>query len=97
MIYNYSFSAGVTLRGRRGVQMMNSEEKLELERRMKNPIAPGYRYSEDYYRKYHASDPEINRLIAEGHQILNPIFDRIIPLTDPIPAVSRLVQRTAPE
>ena len=73
MIYNYSFSAGVTLRGRRGVQMMNSEEKLELERRMKNPIAPGYRYSEDYYRKYHASDPEINRLIAEGHQILDSL------------------------
>ena len=66
MVYNYSFSGGVTLRGRRGVDMMNSKEKLELERRLENTATPGYRYSEDYYRKYHANDPNLESLIARG-------------------------------
>ena len=38
MVYSYSFSGGVTLRGRRGVDMMNSKEKLELERRLENTM-----------------------------------------------------------
>lgn len=59
MVYNYSFSGGVTFRGRRGVDMMDSREKLELERRLENTATPGYRYSEDYYRKYHANDPNL--------------------------------------
>ena len=71
MVYNYSFSGGVTLRGRRGVDMMNSKEKLELERRLENTATPGYRYSEDYYRKYHANDPNLESLIARGQQVLD--------------------------
>ena len=73
MVYNYSFSGGVTLRGRRGIDMMNSKEKLELERRLENTATPGYRYSEDYYRKYHANDPNLESLIARGQQVLDSL------------------------
>ena len=62
----YDFNGGVTFRGRRGVQMMETDEKLELERLLKNTEAPGYRYSEDYYLKYHSKDPNLSQLIAEG-------------------------------
>ncbi len=67
----YDFNGGVTFRGRRGVHMMDTEEKLELERRLKNPEAPGYRYSEDYYRRYYGSDPKLNEMIVQGQQILD--------------------------
>ena len=67
----YDFNGGVTFRGRRGVQMMETDEKLELERRLKNTEAPGYRYSEDYYRRYYAKDPNLDQMIAEGQAILD--------------------------
>ncbi len=63
---SYSMNMGITARGRRGIKMMNSAEKLELERLMQNPEAPGYLYSEDYYRKYYASSPNLNQMIAAG-------------------------------
>ena len=69
----YDFNGGVTFRGRRGVQMMETDEKLELERLLKNTEAPGYRYSEDYYLRYHANDPNLNQLIAEGKAILDEL------------------------
>lgn len=64
---NYSTNVGITTRGRRGIRMMDSAEKLELERRLQNPETPGYRYSEDYYRKYYANDPDLATYIAEGN------------------------------
>ena len=67
----YDFNGGVTFRGRRGVQMMETDEKLELERRLKNAEAPGYRYSEDYYRRYFAKDPNLDQMIAEGKAVLD--------------------------
>lgn len=70
---NYDFSMGITTRGRRGVKMMNTDEKLELERRMRNIETPGYRYSEDYYRKYHASDPNLDKEIARGKMYLDSL------------------------
>ena len=69
----YDFNGGVTFRGRRGVQMMETDEKLELERRLKNVEAPGYRYSEDYYRRYFANDPDLDKMIAEGKAILDKL------------------------
>ena len=69
----YDFNGGVTFRGRRGVHMMGTDEKLELERRLKNPEAPGYRFSEDYFRKYHSSDPDIDQMIAEGQAVLDEL------------------------
>jgi TonB-linked SusC/RagA family outer membrane protein len=67
----YDFNSGITFRGRRGVQMMETDEKLELERRLKNVEAPGYRYSEDYYRRYFSKDPNLDQMIAEGKAILD--------------------------
>lgn len=70
---NYDFSIGVTLRGRRGVEMMQSDEKLELERLLQNPSTPGYRYSADYYRKYYPNDPGLDNMIAQGARVLDSL------------------------
>lgn len=70
---NYDFSIGITLRGRRGVEMMQSDEKLELERLLQNPSTPGYRYSADYYRKYYPNDPSLTEMIAEGARVLDSL------------------------
>lgn len=84
---NYSFNMGITTRGRRGVEMMGTAEKLELERRLQNPIAPGYRYSEDYYRRYYAASPRLDQLIQEGRHVLDSLrgietdwFDELVRL-----------------
>ena len=66
----YGMDFGLTARGRRGVKMMDSAEKLELERLLQNPAAPGYRFSRDYYDKYNATDPNKEQLIAEGERKL---------------------------
>lgn len=85
---NYSFNMGITTRGRRGVEMMDTDEKLELERLLQNASTPGYRYSEDYYRKYYAADPNLNQMIAEGQSVLDSLrnihtdwFDELIHLS----------------
>ena len=69
----YAVHMGITARGRRGIEMMDTEEKLELERRLRNPAAPGYGYSEEYYRKYHAASPDLERLIASGKSVLDSL------------------------
>lgn len=65
-IVSYSTNIGITTRGRRGIKMMDSAEKLELERLLRNPETPGYRYSADYYNRYYANDPNLEQYIAEG-------------------------------
>lgn len=70
---NYSANVGVTTRGRRGIRMMDSAEKLELERLLQNPETPGYRYSADYYNKYYANDPQLPQLIATGQAKLDSL------------------------
>ena len=70
---SYSLDMGVTTRGRRGIRMMDSAEKLELERLLQNPETPGYRYSADFYRKYHAGDPNLEQLIAHGQSKLDSL------------------------
>ncbi|MDO4770792.1 SusC/RagA family TonB-linked outer membrane protein [Porphyromonas sp.] len=84
---NYSFNMGITTRGRRGIEMMDTEEKLELERRLQNPAAPGYRYSEDYFRRYHGTSPDLDKMILEGRAVLDSLrgihtdwFDELIRL-----------------
>jgi TonB-linked SusC/RagA family outer membrane protein len=70
---NYSTNVGMTMRGRRGIRMMNSAEKLELERLLQNPETPGYRYSADYYNKYFANDPNLSQLISDGQAKLDSL------------------------
>ncbi len=69
----YDFNGGVTFRGRRGVQMMDTDEKLELERRLRQPNTPGYIYSEEYIRKENRNAPNLDELIAEGQAMLNQL------------------------
>lgn len=71
--FTYTMNMGVTLKGRRGVDVMNSAEKLEFERLMGNPSAPGYRYSEDYYRRYEKNNPNLGALIASGERTLDSL------------------------
>ncbi|MCH4895988.1 SusC/RagA family TonB-linked outer membrane protein [Marinilabiliaceae bacterium JC040] len=62
----YRNKTGITFRGNRGAKMMDSKEKLELERLIQNPALPGYRFSEDYYRRYYSNDPNLKSMIAKG-------------------------------
>lgn len=73
MTLTYGTDMGLTMRGRRGVKLMDTDEKLELERLLQNPAAPGYRYSRDYFERYHASDPNKEQLIAEGEKRLEAL------------------------
>lgn len=84
---NYSFNMGITTRGRRGIEMMETAEKLELERRLQNPAAPGYRYSEDYFRRFYGTSPDLDKMILEGRAVLDSLgrintdwFDELIRL-----------------
>ena len=52
---------------------MTSAEKLELERLIGNVETPGYRYSEDYYRKYFANNPNLASMIADGQNKLDSL------------------------
>lgn len=65
-VVSYSMNVGLTTRGRRGVRMMKTAEKLELERLLQNDAAPGYLYSEDYLRRYHSGDADLEQQIADG-------------------------------
>lgn len=69
----YSVNLGVTFKGRRGVRVMDSAEKLELERLMKNEATPGYRYSEEYIRLTNAGSPQLPALIARGAAVLDSL------------------------
>lgn len=69
----YTLGMGATLKGRRGVDVMKSAEKLELERLMMNEATPGYRYSEDYYRKRYPNSPNLDAMIASGKVVLDSL------------------------
>ncbi len=73
MTVTYGLDVGMTSTGRRGIKMMDSAEKLELERLLQNPATPGYRYSRDYYERFHSTDPDKERLIAEGERRLEEL------------------------
>lgn len=70
---SYSNNIGITGRGKRGVEMMDTEEKLEFERQLQNPATPGYHYSADYYNRYEATNPNKQKLIEEGKAYLQKL------------------------
>ena len=72
-LVTYNFSGGITTRGRRGVRMMETDEKLELERLLRNPSAPGYLYSEEYIREKNRGASNIEELVAEGQAKLEEL------------------------
>lgn len=82
---SYTLGMGATLKGRRGVEVMRSAEKLELERLMMNDATPGYRYSADYFRKRYPGHPDLDAMIARGEEVLDSLrgidtdwFDRLM-------------------
>lgn len=72
-LVTYNFNGGITTRGRRGVLMMETDEKLELERLLKNPAAPGYLYSEEYIRASNPGAANIDELVAAGQAKLDEL------------------------
>lgn len=68
-----SLKTGITLRGAQTIPMMQSREKLELERLLKNPAMPGYMYSEEYIRLVNPNNADIERLISDGRTILDSL------------------------
>lgn len=70
----YSMNVGITAKGRRGVPLMKTAEKLELENRLQHVDAPGYRYSKDFYMKYHRYDADLEEKIAEGQKVLDELL-----------------------
>lgn len=65
-IVNYSMKQGVTMRGERTAQMMNTTEKLAFERKMQNPGTPGYLYSPEYITSQYQNDPLLSQKLQEG-------------------------------
>lgn len=59
-----SSNFGITTKGRQTTEMMDTSEKLELERLMKNEAAPGYFLSEDYTQSKHVTLADIGRRYA---------------------------------
>lgn len=69
----YHLQSGITLVPPLRVKMMNSAEKLELERRLKNEATPGYLYSEDYIKKKYGGTPLEGEKLKEGKQVLDSL------------------------
>lgn len=70
---SYRGEGGITFRGKRAVEMMDSEEKLELEHRLQSSATPGYLYSEDYIKKTWPSAPNLEELISQGQKKLDSL------------------------
>lgn len=49
---SYSSDFGIAFRGTRGIKMMKSKEKLQFERKIEAPNAPGYLLSDEYRKLY---------------------------------------------
>lgn len=63
---SFSSKTGITFRGTQAPRMMGAREKLELERLLENPSAPGFLYSEKYIRKMYPFAPNIEELVRNG-------------------------------
>ena len=63
---SFHTQSGVTFATPAQVRMMNSAEKLELERLLQNPNTPGYKYSEEYITKQYAGQSDYQERLAEG-------------------------------
>ena len=66
---SYSTDLGIAMRGTRPLKMMDSVEKLEYERHLQNPAAPGYLLSSDYINLM-----EKNRGLEDVNKLYNSYF-----------------------
>ncbi|WP_010249636.1 SusC/RagA family TonB-linked outer membrane protein [Myroides injenensis] len=65
-VFNYSMKQGITLRGERGVRMMDTNEKLAFEEKIGRSGRPGYDYSETNIRKLFGNTPLLDQKLQEG-------------------------------
>jgi TonB-linked SusC/RagA family outer membrane protein len=72
-IFSYSMKQGVTLRGERTVDMMDTNEKLAFEQKIGLPGRPGYDYSETYIRKQYANSPLLQQKLEEGSRKIDSL------------------------
>lgn len=72
-VLSYHLQTGFTFASPLKVQLMNSAEKLELERLLKNEGTPGYLYSEEYINRKYGGTPELQTRLAEGRQKLDSL------------------------
>ncbi|MDO4229576.1 MAG: SusC/RagA family TonB-linked outer membrane protein [Capnocytophaga sp.] len=70
---NFHVQSGVTFASSPRMNMMNSSEKLELERLLRNPNTPGYKYSEEYITFLYSSANDYQERLAEGKQKLDSL------------------------
>ncbi len=69
----FHIQTGITLKTPLRVELMNSAEKLELERRLQNIATPGYLYSEDYIMKKYKGTALEQEKLKEGARILDSL------------------------
>ena len=72
-VFNYHLQTGFTFAPPLKVPMMNSAEKLALERLLKNEGTPGYLYSEEYINRRYRGTPELQNRLAEGKHKLDSL------------------------
>lgn len=70
-IFSYSMKQGITLRGERPVEMMNTNEKLLFEEKIGLNGRPGYDYSEKNIRKLYGYSPVLleQKLIEASNKL----------------------------
>ncbi|MDM1528118.1 SusC/RagA family TonB-linked outer membrane protein [Myroides odoratimimus] len=72
-IISYAMKQGITMRGERTANMMNTDEKLAFERRMQNPATPGYLYSSEYINTTYQNSPLLSQKLQEGEHKLDSL------------------------
>lgn len=63
---NYSMKQGITMRGERPVEMMDTDEKLAFEEKIGIAGRPGFDYSEANIRKSFANSPLLQQKLEQG-------------------------------
>lgn len=73
-IFSYSMKQGITLRGERPVEMMDTNEKLAFEERIGFNGRPGYDYSERNIRRTYLNNPALlDQKLVEGQMKLDSL------------------------
>lgn len=70
---SYHLQTGFTFAAPLKVQLMNSSEKLELERLLRNEGTPGFLYSEEYIQRRYGGTSQLQARLLEGKHKLDSL------------------------
>ena len=70
---SYHLQTGFTFAAPLKVQLMNSSEKLELERFLRNEGTPGFLYSEEYIQRRYGGTSQLQARLLEGKHKLDSL------------------------